>query len=268
MIKRSKNFIIDIYTKRSILYELAKRDFQQQYMGSYLGAIWVYLQPLLFITVLYLVFTFGFRSGSNSDGVPFVVYLISGMIAWFYIAENLNAGTNVIKQHAFLLKKVDFRLSILPVVKLMSSMLPHLFFIFIAILVAAFNGIYPSIYLLQLLYYIIAMVVLLLGVGWLTSSSNIFIPDVSKVMSVVVTFGFWLTPVFWNISRIPEQYRWIIELNPATYIVQGYRDSIISHVGFWEKPYETLYFWAVTVAMMWIGIKVFKKLKPHFAEVV
>jgi len=268
MIKRTQSFFLAIYDKRSILYELAKRDFQQQYMGSYLGFVWVYLQPLLFITVLYLVFTFGFRSGSSSEGVPFAVYLISGMIAWFYIAENLNAGANVIRQHSFLLKKVDFRLSMLPIVKLLSSSIPHIFFIMIAILVAGLNGIYPTFYTFQVLYYFGAMVALLLGLSWLSSSTNIFVPDVSKIVSVIVTFGFWLTPIFWNISKIPEQYQWIIKLNPANYIVQGYRDSIIAHIGFWEKPYEALYFWTVTGITLWLGITVFKKLRPHFAEVV
>jgi len=268
MIRRTKFFLSDIYNKRSILFELAKRDFQRQYMGSYLGFVWVYLQPLLFISVLYTVFTFGFKSGSSSGGVPFVVYLISGMIAWFYIAENLNAGANVIRQHSFLLKKVDFRLSMLPIVKLMSSAVPHAFFIVIAIVVASLNGTYPSFYVLQLLYYFAAMVALLLGFGWLTSSTNIFVPDVSKTVGVVVTFGFWLTPIFWDIAKIPEQFQWVIKLNPAYYIVQGYRDSIIFQIGFWEKPYETLYFWAFTTTMLWIGITVFKKLRPHFAEVV
>ena len=268
MITQASYFFKDIYKKRSILYELAKRDFQQQYMGSYLGFIWVYLQPLLFIVVLYIVFTFGFRTGSTREGVPFAVHLISGMIAWFYMAENLNTIVQVIKNHAFLLKKVDFRLSMLPLVKLMSSFIPHLFFIFIAILIAMFNDIYPSLYLLQLIYYFGAMVALLMGVGWLTSSTNIFVSDVSKLIGVIVTFGFWLTPVFWDISRIPEKYHWIIQLNPAAYIVQGYRDSIIHHIGFWEKPYQTLYYWTLTLIMLKTGITVFRKLKPHFAEVV
>jgi len=268
MIHRTRNFIKDIYDKRSILYELAKRDFQQQYMGSYLGFVWVYLQPLLFISVLYVVFTFGFRTGTSAEGVPFSVHLISGMIAWFYIAENLNAGVFVIKNHAFLLKKVDFRLSLLPIVKLMSSFAPHLFFVFIAVLIALINGVYPTFYLFQLVYYFIAMVTLLLGMAWLTSSTNIFVPDVSKIIGVIVTFGFWLTPVFWDISKIPEKYQWVVQLNPAAYIVEGYRDSIINHVGFWEKPYQTLYFWVFTAFIMRIGIKVFQKLRPHFAEVV
>jgi len=250
------------------LTELAKRDFQKQYSGSYLGFVWVYLQPLLFISVLYFVFTYGFRHGSSKDGVPFAVYLIAGMIAWFYIADNLNAGANVIKQHAFLVKKVDFRISMLPIVKLMSSSIPHLFFVFVAVLVAAFNGIYPSLYLLEIIYYFFAMQLLLLGFAWLTSSTNLFVPDIGKVTGLLVTFGFWLTPVFWDLSGVPERYRWLIELNPAVYIVEGYRDAVVNRVGFWEKPWETLYFWMFTFGMLWLGISVFKRLRPHFAEVV
>jgi len=268
MINRTKHFITDIYQKRSILYELAKRDFQQQYMGSYLGFIWIYLQPLIFISVLYAVFTFGLKSTNAANGVPFSVYLISGIIAWFYISENVISGTNVIKGHAFLLKKVDFRLSMLPIVKLISSMAPHLFFILIAILIAVINGIYPSFYTFQIFYYTICMVTLLLGISWLTSSTNLFIPDVEKLTAVIINFGFWLTPIFWNISLIPEKYQWILRLNPFIYIVEGYRDSIYGHTAFWEKPYETLYFWTFTAAIMWIGISIFKKLRPHFAEVV
>ena len=149
----------------------------------------------------------------------------------------------------------------------MSSFVPHIFFIFIAIIIAILNGIYPSLYLFQLVYYFIAMLTLLLGMSWLTSSTNIFVSDVSKIIGVIVTFGFWLTPVFWDISKILEKYQWLIQLNPATYIVEGYRDSIINHVGFWEKPYQTLYYWTVTFITLKIGIAVFQKLRPHFAEV-
>lgn len=268
LITRTKKFILDIYNKRELLLELTKRDFQKQYMGSYLGFIWVYLQPLLFISVLYFIFSLGFKAGSSSDGIPFVVYLIVGIIPWFYIAGNLSSMTNVISQNSFLLKKVDFRLSLLPIVKLMSSFIPHLFFLFIALIVAFMNDIHPSIYAFQLIYYYICMLALLLGLGWLTSSTKIFVPDVSNFVGLVVTFGFWLTPIFWDINKIPSEYHWIVNLNPAAYIVQGYRDSIVSHIWFWEKPYETLYFWGFTIVFLLVGITVFKRLRPHFAEVV
>lgn len=260
-------FIKDIYSKRSILLELAKRDFQKQYMGSYLGFVWVYLQPLLFVTVIYTIFNMGLKGGASIGEIPFVVYLITGIVPWLYIADNLNSNTKVIKQHSFLLKKVDFRLSMLPIVNIMSSIIPHVFLVFICIIVMALNDLYLSFYLFQLLYYFIAMVFLLLGIAWLTSSTQLFIPDVGKFMSLIVTFGFWVTPVFWNINNIPTNYQWIIKLNPFSYIVQGYRDSLYSEIGFWEKPYEGLIFWSITSVLLVIGIVVFKKLRPHFAEV-
>jgi len=267
MINRAKLFLRDIYEKREILYELAKRDYQKQYMGSSLGFVWVYLEPLLFIAVLYLVFTFGLRAGGTADGTPFVVYLLVGMVSWFYFSENLTSNAGSIRQHSFLLKKVDFRLSLLPMVKLMSSALPHFFMLIIAIGVAALSGIYPGWYVIQLVYYFTAMVFLLLGIGWLTSATNLFVSDVSKLVGVTTTFGMWLTPLVWDINIVPEQYRWIVKLNPFNYIVEGYRDSIIYGVGFWTKPYETLYYWIVTILTLWIGITVFGKLRPHFAEV-
>lgn len=268
LVVRTKKFLQDIYVKRELLFELAKRDFQKQYMGSYLGFVWVYLQPLLFIGVLYSIFTMGFKAGSSDDGTPFVVYLVIGMVPWFYIAGNLGSMTSVISQNSFLLKKVDFRLSLLPIVKLISSLPPHMFFILIAFFIAYINGITPTLYALQIFYYYFAMLALLLGIGWLASSTKIFVKDVSNIISLIVTFGFWLTPVFWNINKIPEKYQWIIKLNPAEYIVEGYRDAIIDHVWFWQKPYETLYYWCFTLIMLFVGISVFKRLRPHFAEVV
>ncbi len=267
MINRAKYFLRDIYNKREILYELAKRDYQKKYMGSSIGFLWVYIEPLLYILVLYLVFSFGLRAGALSDGTPFIVYLVSGLIPWFYFSGNLASNASVIKQHTFLLKKVDFRLSLLPIVKLISSAAPHAFLIFIATVITAVNGIYPSFYILQLLYYFIAMVLLLMGIGWFTSATNLFISDVSKFVGVTTTFGMWLTPLIWDINIVPEKYQWIVKLNPFNYIAEGYRDSIIYGVGFWTKPYETLYFWIVTTLMLWFGISVFGKLRPHFAEV-
>lgn len=267
MTRGAFTFFVDIYAKRSILFELTKRDFQQQYMGSYLGFFWVFLQPLLFVVVIATIFSIGLRGAQSVEETPFVVYLLSGIVPWFYIAESLNRNTKVIKQHSFLLKKVDFRLSMLPMVSLMSSLAPHIFLIFVSIIVLAFHEISLSFYIVQLLYYFLAMSCLLLGVAWLTSSTQLFIPDVGKVMGLVVSFGFWLTPIFWSIDSIPTKYQWLINLNPFSYIVQGYRDSLYLDVGFWEKPQEAFWFWLIALSFLALGTLVFKRLRPHFAEV-
>lgn len=260
-------FIADIARKRVFIYELAKRDFQQQYQGSYLGFVWMFLQPLLFILVLYLIFTLGFRAGMTTD-VPFGLYLVSGMVAWFYFSGALLANTNVISDYSFLVKKIDFRLSVLPIVKILSSLVAHVFLVLVAIVIAWNQGYRPSVYTLQIFYYLGAMWALLLGLGWLTSSTSVFVRDISKLVPVLVQFGFWLTPIFWNISMVPEKYHWLIKSNPAYYIVSGYRESLLTRNVFWERPGEGLYFWLVTLFFLVAGVSVYRRLRPHFAEVV
>jgi len=267
MIRSAKGFIWDIVEKRSIIYELAKRDFQQQYQGSYLGFVWMFLQPIVYIFVLYAVFSLGFRAGVV-EGMPFSLYLVAGMVCWAYFSDNFSSICGIIRSNSFLVKKVDFRLSVLPLVKMASALVPHLVLILVAMSLAWYQGYAPGIYSLQVFYYTFCMCSLLLGLGWITASTSLFVRDVSKVVALFVQFGFWLTPLFWNIQMIPQAYQWIIKLNPVYYIVTGYRDSMIAHIPFWERAGEGVYFWAVTLFFLWAGISVFRKLKPHFAEVI
>lgn len=267
MLFRAKKFLVDIYLKRAVIFELAKRDFQQQYMGSYLGFVWVFLQPLIFIGILYSVFTFGLRSGA-SPGMPYSLYLITGMVAWMFFSGTLSASAGIISSHAYLVNKVDFRLSILPIVKILSQLAVHLFFILLVFVLAWYHGYSPTWYSLQIVYYLFATVILLLGLGWLTSSTSLFVSDVTKGVSVIVQFGFWLTPILWDINLIPKKYQWILHLNPFCYIVQGYRESLVLSVPFWHHPMSTLYFWSCVLFILFAGITIFSKLRPHFAEVV
>lgn len=262
-----KGFVLDLIKSRGLILELAKRDYKQQNQGSYLGMVWNYLQPLLFITVLYSVFTLGFRSGEAED-MPFSIYLVSGMVCWLYFSANLSSIGSVIRSYSFLVKKVDFRLSVLPIVRLLSSFPSHFFLLLVALALAAYQGIFPGWHTLQFIYYFFCMVILLLGLGWFTASTSIFVKDVSNVVSVITQFGFWLTPIFWQIENMPDKIQWILKLNPAYYLVTGYRDAITGAHYFWQRPEESLLFWSVTLLFLVLGAAVFKKLKPHFAEVI
>jgi len=253
--------------KRRVIYELAKRDLQAQSKGSYLGVAWQFIHPLAYIFVLVFIFAVGLRSNPAQD-VPFVVFLISGMIAWQFFQSNINGLTRIVAQHSYLIKKGKFSLPLLHIAKLLSSLAPHLLTLAITLIVCWIYHFPPSLYILQLFYYLGAMCLFLLGLGWITSSTSLFVEDVGNVVSIMTQFGFWLTPIIWNIKRVTPQFRWIFRLNPMTYIVDGYRDSLIYQRPFWEKPLDTLYFWAVTALALGIGVKVFRKLKPHLGEVV
>jgi len=261
------SFIKEIYFKKSIIYELTKRDFQAQYKGSYLGFFWTYIQPLLFILIIWGVLSLGFRL-QNIENAPHSFWLIIGMIPWLYFSEVFVASTNVVQQFSFLIKKVDFSLGILPLVKIFSAFINHLVFIFLTILLGCFYGIYPSLYTIQIIYYVISMFFLLIGLGWITSSTSIFVKDINNIVTVLIQFGFWLTPIFWSISMIPEKFHWIIKLNPVYYIISGYRDTFIYGIPFWNKPLETLSFWIIVIVILVIGAVVFRRLRPHFAEVI
>lgn len=261
------DFLIEGYNKRSIILSLAKRNFRQQYFGSAIGFFWAFIEPLIFIGILYFVFSFGLRAGSDS-GMPFSVYLISGIIAWLYFANTLQGSSNSISQHSYLVNILGFRNSFLPIINILGNIIPHTFFIILAISVAWLQGFSPSLYTLQVFYYLFAMSILLLGLAWFTSSTNLFVKDVSKLVSLVIQFGFWLTPVFWNISMVPERFQWIIKMNPMYYIIRGYRESLIEKIPFWAHPIDTLYFWLVAILILFAGIAVFNRLEPHFGDVI
>ena len=125
-----------------------------------------------------------------------------------------------------------------------------------------------SFYYIQFFYYLLYMAILALGLGWAFSALNVFIRDIGQIVGVVMQVGFWATPIFWDINMMPPKVQMILKLNPMFYIVQGYRESFIYFVPFWRHPYQTLYFWLVTLTVFVCGALIFKKLKPQFADVL
>ncbi len=267
MIQAALGFLRSLWTQRKTIVELARRDFISQHSGTVLGVFWNYVQPLTYAVVLALVFTFGLRQNRSGD-IPYLPYLISGMIAWHFFAAGLGNLSGIIKAHSFLVRKGNFNLAILPLGKLLSIMMPHLAVMAATVVICWLNGFAPSLYTLQLFYYLAALACLLLGLGWMTSATSLFIEDVQNLVGVILQFGFWLTPIIWNIRTIPERFRWIVKINPICYLVNGYRDSMIFRVAFWEKPWDTLYFWIFTLTVLVLGGVVFRRLRPHFGEVL
>jgi ABC-type polysaccharide/polyol phosphate export permease len=256
-----------IYDKRGAIYELAKRDFEAQYKNTYLGIVWGFIHPLSYILVLLLVFTIGLRSNPGND-VPFVIYLISGMIPWQFFSNTLISLSKVVHAHSYLVKKGDLSLGILHVAKILSNLVTLLVLIVVCVILCYFYGYTLGFHFFQVFYYLTAMCLLLLGLGWITSSTCIFVEDISNVVNILIQFGFWFTPIIWNLSRIPGKYRWIARLNPACYIITGFRDSLIYKTPFWAKPLESIYFWTVTIILLLAGAVIFRRLKPHFGEVI
>lgn len=261
-------FVKDLFFRRHMILELAKQDFRSKYLGSYLGILWAFIHPTIYVAILWVVFQVGFKSQPAGD-VPFVLWMLCGIIPWFFFSECLNSATNSIMENAFLLKKVNFSVGMLPIVKILSALVLHGFFILIIFIMFQVYGRPITLHSLQVGYYLFCAIVLLLGLSWLTSSVIVFFRDMGQIVSMVVQFLFWMTPIFWSAKMLPPHYLNMVKLNPVYYIVEGYRESFIYHVWFWEGHYEmTAYFWAVTGVIFIFGAVVFRRLRPHFADVL
>lgn len=261
------NTIRDLYQSRKLLFSLAKNDFRMKFAGSYFGLIWSIIQPLVSIVVFVFVFQVGFRSSAVKD-VPFAFWLSVGMITWFYFSEAFSSATNSFFEYSYLVKKVVFKVSIIPIIKIVSSCFVHLIFIVIVTLLGMLFNYMPNIYYLQLIYYCFALSALIFSISLITSSVAPFFKDLNQVVGTFLQFGMWITPIMWQDTMIPEQFRWILKLNPMSYIVEGYRESMIYRVPLWARYNQAMYFWIATLILFFIGLICFKKLRPHFADVL
>ena len=259
----------EIYQNRKLVFSLAKNDFKTKYAGSYFGTIWAFIQPIVTICVYWFVCGLALRNGADR-GVPFVLWLIAGLVPWFFLQEGLTGGTSALLEYNYLVKKVVFNIRVLPVVKVCSAVFVHCFFVLIVLVIYTFMGYPPTLYALQLIYYSICIFMLILAITYLTSAVVVFFRDLSQIINIVLQVGVWVTPIMWDFNDLGLSgiLKNILQLNPVFYIVQGYRESLIYHVGIWEHPWLTLYFWAFTVILFLLGTKLFKKLQVHFADVL
>ena len=250
-----------------LLWILARREIRQQYVGSTLGFLWQLITPLVLITVFWVVFSVGFRV-QPSNGVPFAVWLTAGMAAWFAFAEIVSGSTSCITGNTHLVKKVVFPVQGLPLVKVVTATSNHCMFLFILLVLILLNGLPVNAYYFQGLYYFGCLLALALGVGWTVAAFNVFTRDTARLVGVLLQVGMWATPILWDIDILPEPYRSIFAANPVHYIVQGYRDSFLFQVPVTDRLAETLVFWAVTGFLMLVGVLVFRRLQPQFADLV
>jgi ABC-type polysaccharide/polyol phosphate export systems, permease component len=257
----------EVIGNHKLIRRLAKNDFKTKFAGSYLGIIWAFVQPVVTVLVYWFVFQVGLRSG-NVGEFPFVLWLVAGLVPWFFFSDALNSGTNALLEYNYLVKKVVFKITIIPVVKVISAMFVHAFFAMFTLLLYALYGYLPDLYTLQVLYYSFCIFIFVLGLSYMTSAIVVFFRDLTQIINIILQVGVWMTPIMWNLSMVPARFLWIFKLNPMYYIVAGYRSALIDKTWFWETYYLTGYFWAVTLAMFGVGVLLFKRLKVHFADVL
>lgn len=258
--------------KHKMILELARADFRKRFVGSYFGAVWMFIQPLVTIAIYAFIFgPYGFKSSPPVPNVSYTLWLIPGIVPWFFFSEIMNMNTGILQEYHYLVKKVVFPIELLPIIKLLSCLLVHCFFLLVLFLFYLFSGKFPQLSWLQVLYYSFATACFGLGLSYFTSAISVFFKDMQQIVGIVLQFGIWMVPIMYDELLFTNKapiLKIFFKLNPFYYIVAGYRDSMITGNFFFERPGLSLYFWAVTLLLLFVGLRFFRSLRPHFSDVL
>ena len=250
----------------NLVIQLVKRDFTRGVSGSMLGIFWLILEPIATTTILAIVFSFGFKGGGTAS-IPFFIYMFTGMIVFNFFSIMISDGAKIIQNNSYLLKKVNISVGILPIVKYISAAAIHLLMFLLLIIACFFHSLSVHIIWSNIFYYFLCLSAFSIGLTYLLSSVSVFIPDIQKILAIGLRFLFYGTPIFWEISRLPEKYHYLVKLNPIFYIVEGYRASLLQYQSAYSSEAKSLlFFWTLTIAVIVIGIFSFNYLKNFFGD--
>lgn len=225
------------------------------------------------IAIYYFVFGIGIYGGSGIDGAPFFIWLICGLIPWFFIAPSITQGANSVHQKIGLVSKMNFPVSLLPTIRIASNSFQFVIMLGILIVISLLYGIVPSLYTLQIIYYTFCMYVFLISLSLITSTIATLARDFQAFIQSMMRMLFYLTPILWDTERLTNTLgEWgpflanVLKLNPLFYIIEGFRNSILGRAWFYEDLVYMGYFWVVTFALLYYGSKLHLKFRKNFMD--
>lgn len=258
-----------LWRNRELIKASTKREVLSRYRGSFLGLLWPFFNPLFMLAVFTFVFSviFQARWGGGSDSkIEFALLLFAGLIIFNLFAECINRAPSLILSNTNYVKKVVFPLDILPFVSLLSALFHTLISLGVWLIAYyLFFGV-PHLTVLYLPLVLLPFCLFLMGLSWALASLGVYLRDVSQFIGVITTAIMFLSPIFYPASAFPENYRYILYVNPLTTVVELARD-----VMFWGKTPGTLIlggYWLVTLGIAWLGFAWFQKTRKGFADVL
>jgi lipopolysaccharide transport system permease protein len=224
-------FVRNLVERRGLIFQLVRRDFQQRFVGSAAGWLWGVIHPLVLLLSYTFVFSICMKMplppGEMTNSYP--LYLFAGLLPWMLFTDTVQRSSSSMLEHANLITKTVFPAEVVPISVFLSALISH--GIALALVVAAIavkeNHISPLLVVLPI--YMALLGLFAIGIGWIASSLQVYLRDTVQIVSVVLTFWFWLTPIFITEDLVPERLRFLIAGNPLAYVVRAYRRALLSY---------------------------------------
>ncbi|MBM3787152.1 MAG: ABC transporter permease [Acidobacteria bacterium] len=263
-----RQFLRNLVDRRNLLFQLAMRDFRQRYIGSAAGWLWGLVHPLVMLASWTFVFQYCLKS-EMPPGSPtsnYTLFLVTGYLPWMLFQETVLRSSSSLLENANLITKTLFPSEMLPIAVFFSSLANH----FLALLLTM-GALYiwdaslspPA---LMLPVYMVLLGLFGVGLGWIFSSFQVYLRDTAQAVTVLVTFWFWMTPIFITEDKIPDSMRFLLNGNPMSYFVRAYRDRLLTAA--WPDVSELAIIVAWALGAFLAGGLVFRHLKKGFADVL
>jgi len=250
----------------NIIFRIAKYENKASYQEHHLGVAWEILNPLLQVTVFYIIFGIGMREGEDVNGVPFLVFLITGQASWMFLSSCVVQGSSSIKGKLSLAHKMNFPLSILPTIFIAKNLKAFFVKVLISVITAAFFGIFPTIHWLQFIYYFVAMLVFLMFVSFFTSTVSILFLDFQFILATIMRLIFFTVGIMFPLEELRGRMGALFRLNPFHYIVSGFRNVLLYQESIGGRGNQTLFFWAFTLFIGLVGAHLHLKFREKFTD--
>ena len=263
-----KTVITECYSNRYRLFRLACYELKAQNNGTVFGFFWNLLNPALQILIYWFVFEIGLNAAAPRDGYPYIIWMIFGIIPWFYLSTSLVGSTGAIFNFSGVLKRMNFPPAVVPVKTVLSAFLGHLLAMCVVFSIFFLCGYGVGFNALWLIYFMFCSVAFLIGYVLFASAITVVFKDFQKLMNSIIRLLFYISPVVWSPERLPENLRFVLKLNPLAYIIDGYRESVLYNHGLLFHWKQGVYFWAFTLILFIVGCVVHMRLRKQFMDLI
>lgn len=252
---------------RPQIFQLAAVDIVKTYRGSALGWSWALLKPAITIFVYWFAFSVGLRAAKPVNDYPFFLWLLAGIIPWFYFHEMLTQGVKTLKRYDYLVTKIKFPVSTISTFVSLSKLYVHLALLGVVVVIFVLFGYPIDIYFIQLPLYVLLLFVFLTAWSLFAAPLAAVSKDFANVVNSFTTAIFWMSGIMWDASKVDiEWLRRLLLFNPVTFIAHGYRNVFIYKRWFFEDEWATMAFGVVLTVMIVAAVYTYHRLRREIAD--
>jgi homopolymeric O-antigen transport system permease protein len=261
-------FLRNLIERRSLLFQLVRRDFQQRFVGSAIGWIWGLIHPLVLLVVWTFVFGVCLHQKPPAGVKSYPLFIFAGMLPWLLFSDTVQRSASSLLDQSSLITKTVFPAEIVPVSVFLSSLVSHLLALALMIAAAGVIDSQISLFLVLLPAYMFLIGLFAVGLGWVFASLHVYLRDTAQMLSVLLTFWFWLTPIMFTEEQFPD-VAWahlLLKANPMFYVVRSYRRILLT--ADWPYARDFVILAASGAAVFILGGLFFRYMKRGFADVL